>query len=195
MKESQLKNQGSILASAKTLFWKHGIKKVTVEEISKNAGISKMTLYRLYKNKSEIVRDVIKEVQEEGITAYRRINQSNISFPAKVQQIIALKYEQTQLMSDEFLTDLYRMDEPVITTYLKETSEIYKNEYINDLKEAQKKGWIRKDVNFDFLLFSMNNVQELLQREDFLSLFNSKQEAIMQLTNQFFYGILPQDQP
>ncbi|MBN1927463.1 MAG: helix-turn-helix transcriptional regulator, partial [Prolixibacteraceae bacterium] len=47
-----------ILQSAKKLFWKYGIRKVSIDEICREAGVSRMTFYRLFKNKIELAKVV-----------------------------------------------------------------------------------------------------------------------------------------
>ena len=43
-----------ILKTGKELFWKYGFKLVTIEEICKEAGVSKMTYYKYFTNKITI---------------------------------------------------------------------------------------------------------------------------------------------
>jgi AcrR family transcriptional regulator len=40
-----------ILAAGRDLFWKHGFKRVTIEEVCREAGASKMTFYKFFENK------------------------------------------------------------------------------------------------------------------------------------------------
>ena len=44
-----------ILTKGKELFWKYGIKRVAIEEICKQAHVSKMTFYKYFKNKKYYV--------------------------------------------------------------------------------------------------------------------------------------------
>ena len=43
-----------IFKTAKDLFWKYGIKRVSIEEICKEAKVSKMTFYKFFPNKIEL---------------------------------------------------------------------------------------------------------------------------------------------
>ena len=47
------KKYQDIKKKGKELFWKYGTKRVTVEEICREAGVSKMTYYKFFKNKNE----------------------------------------------------------------------------------------------------------------------------------------------
>ena len=48
-----------ILAASQVLFSQFGLRKVTTDDIAREAGISKATIYRYYKNKMEIFEDVV----------------------------------------------------------------------------------------------------------------------------------------
>ncbi len=48
-----------ILGIAQQLFTQFGLKKVTTDDIARKAGVSKATIYKFYKNKEEILKDVV----------------------------------------------------------------------------------------------------------------------------------------
>ncbi len=48
-----------IIEASQKLFARHGLKKVTTDDIAREASISKATIYKIYKNKTEIFRDVV----------------------------------------------------------------------------------------------------------------------------------------
>ena len=58
MKEEQ------ILASAKSLFTKYGFKKVSMDEIASDAGVTKKTVYTYFSSKEELLKYCIKEELE-----------------------------------------------------------------------------------------------------------------------------------
>jgi AcrR family transcriptional regulator len=65
--------KGIILSTAKDLFWKHGFRRVSVEEICKKSGISKMTFYRYFPNKIEVAKAVFDKVSREGYEQFQSI--------------------------------------------------------------------------------------------------------------------------
>ena len=67
-----LSSSGSLLAAAKRLFWKHGIKRVSVEDISSEAGLSKMTFYRNFANKEAIAFELLRSLTEQGMHSLSR---------------------------------------------------------------------------------------------------------------------------
>ena len=61
-----------ILLAAKELFWKFGFKRVSVEEVCKEAQVSKMTFYKHFKNKIELVKSLYKLVSDEAMKKYNK---------------------------------------------------------------------------------------------------------------------------
>lgn len=64
---------------------------------------------------------------------------------------------------------------------------------MNDFREAQKAGTFRKDFNAELIIRIQSKISELLDDESVTSLFDSKQELIMEFAKFMFYGIAPHD--
>src|SRR4030043_701904 len=98
----------SLVTAAGTLFYKFGIKRITVDEICHEANISKMTFYKFFDNKTELAKYILEKKMKEGIKKYREIMDAGIPFTRKIEMSLKLKMEKTEDLSQEFLTDLYR---------------------------------------------------------------------------------------
>jgi AcrR family transcriptional regulator len=59
-----------ILTAARDLFYRHGIHAVGVDAIAEAAGTNKMTLYRHFKSKDELVAECLRECGRESETAW-----------------------------------------------------------------------------------------------------------------------------
>lgn len=57
----------SLIRNSKELFWRYGIKSVTMDDIARELGMSKKTLYQLVSDKTELVSKVV-EMELESIT-------------------------------------------------------------------------------------------------------------------------------
>jgi len=187
------KSYQSILKSAKKLFMKFSIKKVSVEEICKNASISKMTFYRTFKNKRELIVEMLNTLFEKGLSDYKNIMNQEINFSEKVKQIIILKHESVEDIGTDFVTEIYQSDDEelqkIIDGYMeKSNKEIYK-----DFSIAQKEGWIRSDIKLDSIFYFLNIIHEKILDPNYIRLHNNMHDAIMEMTNFFFYGIVNQE--
>lgn len=179
----------SILITAKNLFWKHGIRRITVEEICRVAGVSKMTFYRSFANKNEIAGKVLEKVVNENMLAYKNIMKQDIPFSEKIMEVVELKHTASKTISIEFLKDIHN-DKSGLRKQLNEAQQNSQDIFVKDLKAAQKKGQIRKDLKIEFINYMLNSLNEKMMDDDFLAMFKDTQDAIMEATNFFFYGIL-----
>lgn len=92
-KTSTLSSSGSLLAAAKRLFWKHGIKRVSVEDISSEAGLSKMTFYRNFANKEAIAYELMQSLTEAGHARFIEIMDQDEPLPVRLRSMIKMKLE------------------------------------------------------------------------------------------------------
>ena len=67
-----------------------------------------------------------------------------------------------------------------------------KKAIVKDFTQAQKEGWIRKDLSMNFVMYMLEDIQAKASDPRFLELHKGNvQEAIMEMTKFFFYGVIP----
>ncbi len=179
-----------ILKSGKALFWKFGFKRVTVEEVCKEAGVSKMTYYKFFTNKMNLVQTLMDTVMQESLDKYNKIMKSEATYPEKVVAMIHLKRDQVETMSSEFFLDYVQSDDPGFTRYLERLTQENLQKFTNDFKKAQKDGDIRKDLKIEFIMYMMNHLVGMAQEDALLNMYDEPQDLVMEIINFLFYGIL-----
>ncbi len=135
-----------ILNLAKKRFERFGFTKTTVDEIAKDASISKRTLYQEFENKEKILEELL---MFEALSVRKAIlNQlSKITDPAeKLQTYIRLakKY----LDQNPFIVNVLNDESGFYTPFLKDKPHIVETGieeiFISILKEGTEKGVFRK---------------------------------------------------
>jgi AcrR family transcriptional regulator len=184
------KTYNKIYDVAKGLFMKHGIRRVSVEEICREAAVSKMTFYRYFANKEDVAEKIFFEVMEKGMEIYRDIMKQDIPYAEKVVKTIKLKRNSAHGLSEEFLKDIIQSEDSSLKQHLHEYRIKAQAEYLKDMKSEQKKGFIRKDIKPEFILYMMDDLYLKMSDERLLSLFKSQEDAGIALTKYFFYGIM-----
>jgi len=175
------------------LFWKFGFRKVSVEEICKKAGISKMTFYRYFDNKTELAKRVLKKVVDEGSVKFREILTDDDTISGKMQRIIRLKMEGTNDISREFVEDVYNDTGSEIQQFMmKLTADTWMG-VIEEFREAQSRGVFRKDFKPEILLAMSRGITEMVANPQLNVLYSSTQEMIVEIVNLMTYGIAPRD--
>lgn len=181
----------AIVSAAKSLFWKHGIRRVTIEEICQDAGVSKMTCYKYFSNKTAIAKYLIEDMFESGIKAYKEIYHSDISYEEKVKKMLDLKMSNSHEMSQELLDDIYKNQDEELSETIETIKKRMIGIYLDDIREAQKIKEIRDDVKPEFMLYFLNNLTEMLTDQRLVSIYSNPQQMISEVMTFFFYGIMP----
>ena len=124
-----------ILNAAKKLFTNYGFKKVSMDEIASEAGVTKKTVYTYFSSKEELLKYCIKEELQNMRKIIENVESKKLDFMETVHQVIynLLKYKK----NCKFLKMLFK------------ESEILKNEQLKDnLKIVDKEiqNYIRKQL-------------------------------------------------
>jgi AcrR family transcriptional regulator len=187
-----------IIEAGKNLFSRFGFRKVTIGEVCREAGVSKMTYYRFFDNKTGLVRFILAEMSEASRQAYRDIMVQNIPFEEKVRLTIRMKEEAAARVSEELLKDLYEdRDGELMSLMTRMTIEML-DEVLADYRKAQEEGHVRKDLNLKIIPYFLNQINNMARDPALLEVYQGNMKAVMkELTNLFFYGILeqPKNQP
>ncbi|MDD2564697.1 MAG: TetR/AcrR family transcriptional regulator [Salinivirgaceae bacterium] len=178
------------LKTAKELFWKHGIKRVTIEEICKEAGVSKMTFYKFFPNKTELAKTILENLVQNSLLDFNELVKSELPFSQKLEKMFLMKIEGMNNFSMELINDIYTNP----NLELKEFMEQKKNESIdlitNFYRDAQNQGFIRKDVKIDFLLSYSDQIVKMMENENLMAQYNKPQDFIIEAMNALFFGIV-----
>lgn len=180
-----------LLAAAKTLFWKHGFQRVSVEEVCEKAAVSKMTFYRFFANKIELAKAVLDQVMEEGAEQFRAVMHGDDPPELKFRKMLLQKQEGTNDISREFLADFYSNREPELRAYVDAKVQESWQRIVADFKTAQQLGILRSDIKPEFILIFSNKLTDLVNDPALLSLYDKPQDLIMELTNLMIYGLTP----
>lgn len=187
------KKYKDILTTAKELFWKHGFKRVSVEEICQKAQVSKMTYYKYFPNKIELAKTIYDKVLKETESRFKKIMNENSPPDEKIRQIMLMKFEGTTNISPEFMEDFYTGKEPELKEFVERRTQQAWDMLNQDIKKAQKAGIFRKDFKPELLNKIQYKLVSLLEDESVTGMFNTPQELLMELVNIIIYGIIPHD--
>jgi len=193
MKTSKSKKQIELLKIARELFWKHGFKRVSIEEVCLRAQVSKMTFYRLYPNKIELAKAVYDEEVNKGLNVFKAILAENLEPADQIRKILFLKLKGTNDISQEFIKDFYDSPELGLQSYIEEKTRLIWNEMLNYFVQAQQKGLFRKDFKPAFFLNLSSHLTGMLSDENLQKLYDTPQELIIEIANFCIYGIAPHE--
>lgn len=148
-----------IIESARLLFHKYGFKKVSMDEIARESGVTKKTIYSYFSSKEDLLKYFIQEEILNMKNIVEEVDNKNLDFFETVNQSI---YKLLQYRRDkDFLNTITREAEwlknPIIINSL-ELIDIQIQNYIKTkLEKAKENGYIYyKDVDITaFLIYKM----------------------------------------
>ena len=178
------KKQTQIVETAETLFTRHGIKRITVEEICQKAGVSKMTFYKYFANKIELVKHLWNNWIEESFDKLDEIDAMDIAFPEKIELMFAWKAELVSKMSTEFIEELLPIEFE---------KEKVMRRFLEFIMKAQERGDIRPEIRPEFIMAVIDKLHELERDEDLMRMYPSYIEFNRELKDFFWFGLLTRD--
>ena len=191
MEETENPKFQQIVSKARGLFMRFGIHRVSVEEVCREAGVSKMTFYKHFRNKTELVQFILNQIAQQALDRYNGIMDQDVPYSEKVKQIIQMKLDQTEEVTTEFIKDFVNNAEPEIAEWYQRVVQERMMLFLNHLREAQRDGSLRSDVNPEFIVYIMNRMIEMVYDDNLVRLYESPKELTAELMNFLFYGILP----
>ena len=177
--------------TATELFWKHGFKKVSIDEICKKANVSRKTFYTFYENKSALVILLMKKMTDEAFLESRKIIEGEGTFAEKVEKSLNLKLERNKNMSIEFVADFYNPDSADILDCFNLIIKDSMSMLTEFLRKAQSTGEMNPDLNLNYVLWLMQKQIEFCSSPELMSMFPDVDTMTKQLTQSLIYGILP----
>lgn len=122
-----------ILNAAKNLFTNYGFKKVSMDEIASEAGVSKKTVYTYFSSKEELLKYCIKEELQNMRKIIENVESKKLDFMETVHQVIynLLKYKK----NCKFLKMLFKESEILKNEQLKENLKIVDKEIQNYIRK------------------------------------------------------------
>lgn len=187
----KLTKKEQIEQKAKELFWKHGFKKVTIDEICKKANVSRKTFYTFYENKTALVVYIFNEVVNEGFEISESIIDSDLAFSEKMEKMFAYKFEVAKSISMEFITDFYNPEAGELLEMFNESMEKSMLIMRNLFQKAQETGEMNPELNLDYVMWLLQKSAELCATQELISLFPNAESLTRQVSQSFVYGIMP----
>jgi AcrR family transcriptional regulator len=174
------KKRGQIIETAKNLFMRHGIKRVSIAEICNKAGASKMTFYKYFSNKIELVEHIWRDLLEEGFDKLDEIDAMDIPLSEKIQLMFNWKQEFVSNIRNDFIEEILPINIDV---------EAYRKRFVQFIVDAQKRGEIRPEIRPEFFIAVLDKLHELTLDEELIRRYPSFIEFNREIKDFFWFGI------
>jgi len=180
--------EGDILRTAEALFMQFGYGRVTVEEICREAGVSKVTFYKYFKNKYDVLKDYMTVRLDLGLEVFERIRSADAPLQEKMQALLAMKESAVSHFTPVFYKSLLNADDKV-QAFMQEWIVQSMSAMRTFLEDGQRSGEIYPGYSIDFLLHVWTSMAEITRSESILVMYNDDMVKLSQdFMNFLFFG-------
>lgn len=147
MKDLSLKIQ----QAASQLFFRTGIKHVSMDDLSKTLKISKKTLYNCFSNKNELVEQTVNQhftTIEHQLESIARLQVNAIS---KMLKATAFAVEQLSMVNPSMIQDLLKYYPDIYQQMLKRREVTITKQMLDNIRNGREEGLYRFDFNEDLI--------------------------------------------
>jgi AcrR family transcriptional regulator len=170
-----------LIKAGEALFVKHGMRRVTVNEICSRANVSKPTFYKYFENKEALARRIVELWIDDLLETIDKIEEADLPFPEKLKQILAVKQELSARPGPEFFEDLIPLD--IDLSYALQRAMRF-------LIMGQQNGDIRADIRPEILMASFNLLNSMQHDPRILDLYDDAGKLAGDVFKLFYYGVL-----
>jgi AcrR family transcriptional regulator len=181
-----------IVGVARDQFFRHGFDRVTMEEIARELGMSKKTLYRCFPDKTELIRSIVRMTMEGFASPVRELMRNRkLDFVTKLHGMMEIIGERLERVGPRAQHELLRAAPEV----WREVEEFRRRNIIENfgrlVKDGVAHGFVRTDVNRDILVSVYLSATESIIHPGRLSEFGiPAPEALEAIISVVFEGLL-----
>lgn len=185
-----MENKEKILAGAKELFFRYGIKSITMDDIAKNLGMSKKTIYQFFKDKNEVVHVLMKEALAEDEKRFFALAETSANIVEEVMAIMKHMGEIFGSINPNLFYDMQKYHPQSWKLFDDFKKKCVERMVENAIEKGKKQGLVREDV--DSKILSRLRMMEIEMGFNF-ELFPPDKFKILDvqlaLTDHFLHGI------
>jgi len=179
-----------ILNRAYELFQRYGVVRITMDLIASKCGVSKKTIYKHFKNKDDLLHQVVvikaHELQDELINYSKEHTNALLSIRAFFER----SYNIFTNLFPNFIRDIKQYYPHIFQQILSINKKLMLSFIKENIGQGKQEGMYRDDLDINKLSVSFNNALTVLLSEDLP--FNSENSIhpIVFLNQLFIYRLL-----
>jgi AcrR family transcriptional regulator len=185
------RNKERILRTTLELFQAHGIKKTTVNDIARKAGVTPATVYNHFGSKGDLVRATVKYFLDGTAADFSKIFEGDRPFPEKLEQILLYKSDMLGQYQGDFMQTIISEDpeirQMIDSVYLNNLMQMIVNFY----EEGKRQGYVNPELSTENIIRFLLIVRSGMATESVLTEDPEHNRRVMQeLAPLFLYGIM-----
>ena len=157
------------------LFKKYGVKSVTMDDIARELGISKKTLYQIVKDKRELVNKIMDFEFDSNYNCFKQIKEKELNAIDELFEVNKYMMTQLKFHSHSFEYDLKKYYPDIYERIHKKKLDVMYASVVENINKGKEEGLYRSELKGELIgklyVARMVNVQDddFLTLDDFIS--------------------------
>jgi TetR/AcrR family transcriptional regulator, cholesterol catabolism regulator len=164
--ENEIQN---IISKTRSLYFKYGIKSVSMDDVSRELGISKKTLYQHVTDKAELVMKVVEQEINEQIIRFQEIYQEDKNAIDELFEVNLRLNEIHEMYNHRMRFELKKYYPEVYNKIKQVRRKCMTEMVIQNIDKGKKQGLFRNEVNSPIIAMLQMARTEFLSQTDILS--------------------------
>jgi AcrR family transcriptional regulator len=140
-----------ILEKGTQLFFRYGVKSVTMDAIAAELGISKKTIYQHFPDKDSMVLEVVQAFIEQDSLKWDELDRMYSNVIEKMFKSFEMVKDMITQMNPRLLFEIQKYFPNAYQLFTEHGEKCIHKNLIADFKKGAQFGYFRKDIDFELL--------------------------------------------
>ena len=136
-----------ILTASEQLFWKYGIRSVTMEDIAKGLGISKKTIYQHFTDKEDILYQVIQQKVDADMTEMNCMAVETANPIEELMMVMEMMRKNQHEVNPSLIIDIKRYYPQAFGLFRRHMDQHIMKSILENIQKGISQGLYRSDIN------------------------------------------------
>jgi AcrR family transcriptional regulator len=181
-----------IVSAARSHFFAHGFRGVTMDDLATELGMSKKTFYAHFPSKIALLRAVMmQKIGEVEADLQRATSGGKKEFPARLQAMLSCMRGHTEEISAAYVRDVRREAPELFDLVQQRRRELIQRFFGKLIEDGRKAGMIRKDIPSAMMIeMLLGAVDAVVNPTKMGELDSTPKVAFYQIITIFLEGVL-----
>ncbi|MEY2792746.1 MAG: hypothetical protein RJA76_738 [Bacteroidota bacterium] len=180
-----------ILEGATKLFFRFGVKSITMDSIAADLGISKKTIYQHFPDKDTLVNEVVSAFIEKDLAQWKELDEKYSDVIEKMFRSFDIVKETLTEINPRLMFEVQKYHPDAFDIFKQYENDVMYTHLVNDLKNGIENGYFRSELSIELIAkVRMAEIHMLFNPELFESNKMSVFELHLEFLDYFMRGIM-----
>jgi TetR/AcrR family transcriptional regulator, cholesterol catabolism regulator len=187
----ELDNREKLLRGAEDLFKRYGLRSVSMDDIARNLGISKKTIYQHFADKDDVVASVSHATLERHRLQFDKIAAEAKNAVEEMVKISLCLKEVIQNVNPSWLFDMQKYHQRAWNDWLLYKHKFMRQNIVRSLKQGMEEGYFRSELKTEIIAtMRLEQIQMVFDQAVFPRDQYDVADVQTEIFDHFVHGIL-----